>query len=211
MNDLSSGQYSVNKNIKFKGVMLRSDLCDYSDAYIVKVTITVEGDDDDDDDKKRNKKPTLSNNVPFWSCMSEINNTSIDNAEDLDIVMPMHNLLQYSYNYSMTSGSLWNYYRDEINDDANENVNNRINNKTILSKSFEYKTKLIGSMPNDNDTLDTEVVVPLKYFSNFWRSLDLPLINCETELDLLWSKECIISEISVIPAVLGNPDADPPV
>ena len=137
--------------------------------------------------------------------------TSVDNAEDLDIVMPMHNLLQYSDNYSMTSASLWNYYRDEINDDANENVNNRINNKTILSKSFEYKTKLIGSMPNDNDTLDTEVVVPLKYFSNFWRSPDLPLINCKTELDLLWSKECIISEISVIPAVLGNPDADPPV
>ena len=136
--------------------------------------------------------------------------TSVDNAEDLDIVMPMHNLLQYSDNYSMTSASLWNYYRDEINDDANENVNNRINNKTILSKS-EYKTKLIGSMPNDNDTLDTEVVVPLKYFSNFWRSPDLPLINCKTELDLLWSKECIISEISVIPAVLGNPDADPPV
>ena len=102
----------------------------------------------------------------------------------------------------MTSGSLWNYHRDEINDKANENnaANNKINNhKTITSKSFEYKTKLIGSTSNDNNTLDAEVVVPLKYLSNFWRSLDLPLINCETELDLSWSKECIKSEISIIP------------
>ena len=96
--------------------------------------------------------------------ISKINNTFIDNAENLDIVMPMHNLLEYSYNYSVTSGSLWNYYRDEINGDANENngANNRINNnKTITSKSFEYKTKLIGSTPNDNNILDAEVVVPL--------------------------------------------------
>ena len=69
--------------------------------------------------------------------------------------MPMYNLLEYSDNYSMASGSLWNYYRDEINDDANENVNNRINNKTKASKYFEYKTKLIGSTPNnDNNILD---------------------------------------------------------
>ena len=83
--------------------------------------------------------------------------------------MPMYNLLKYSDNYSMTSGSLWNYYRDEVNDDVNENnvANNMINNnKTITSKSFEYKTKLIGSTPNNNNTLDSEVVVPLKYFSN---------------------------------------------
>ena len=111
---------------------------------------------------------------------SKINNTYIDNAEDLDIVMPMYNLLEYSDNYSITSGSLLNYYRDEINDDENESVNNRINNnKTIRSKSFEYKTKLIGSTPSDNNILDTEVVVPLKYLSDFWRSLDWPLINCE--------------------------------
>ena len=93
--------------------MLRSDLYDYSDAYIVgKGKATVE--EDDDDDKKRNKKLTFKNNALFRSCISKINNTFIDNAEDLDIVMPMYNLLEYSDNYSMTSGSLWNYYRDEI-------------------------------------------------------------------------------------------------
>ena len=99
--------------------MLRSDLCDYGGAYIaVKGTITVEG---YDDDKKRNKKLALKNNAPFRSCISKINNTFIDNAEDLVIVMPMYNLLEYSDNYSTTSGILWNYYRDEIDNDANEN------------------------------------------------------------------------------------------
>ena len=81
--------------------------------------------------------------------------------------MPKYNLLEYSNNYSMTSGSFRNYYRDEVNDSANENnnANNfRINNnKTTISKSFEYKTKLIGSTPNNDSRLDAEVVVPLKY------------------------------------------------
>ena len=83
--------------------MLRSDLCDYGNAYIVvKETITVEG----DNDEKRNKKLTFKNNAPFRSCISKINNTFIDSAEDIDIVTPMYNLLEYSDNYSMTSESL---------------------------------------------------------------------------------------------------------
>ena len=92
--------------------------------------------------------------------------------------MAIYNLLEYSDNHSMTSGSLWNFYRDEINDDANENnaANNRINdNKKIASKYFEYKTKLIRSALNSNNTLDTQVVVQLKYLINIWRSFDLPL------------------------------------
>ena len=84
------------------------------------------------------------------------------------------------------------------------------NSKTITSKSFEYKTKLIGSTPNNDIMLDAEVVVPLKYLSNFWRYFDLPLINCEIDLDWSWSKECIISEISIMPRVSGNPRANPP-
>ena len=110
----------------------------------------------------------------------------------------MYNLLEYSENYSMTSGNLWNYYRDEINDDENENDNNNRlkNNKTITSKSFKYKTKIIGSTPDHDNRLNAEAVTPLKYLSNFWRSLDLPLINCEIELDLSWSRYCVISEIS---------------
>ena len=95
----------------------------------------------------------------------------------------------------------------------NENANNnRINNdKTIRTKSFEYKAKIIGATPDNNNILGAEVVVPLNNFSNFWRSLGLPLINCEIELDLPWSKECIISEISITSAVPGNQNANPPV
>ena len=189
--------------------MLRSDLCDYSDAYIVvKGIISVNG---NTNANRINRNPTLKNNAPFRSCISKINDTFIDNAEDLEIVMLMYNLLEYSDNYSMTSASLWNYYRDEVNDDENENdnANNRINNnKAIKSKSFEYKTKIIGSMPNNNNILDTEVLVSLKYLSNFWRSLDLPLINCEIELDLSWSKNCIISEISRTFRAVGNPPVE---
>ena len=101
------------------------------------------------------------------------------------------------------------YYSDEVNDSANENndaSNYRINNNKITaSKSFENKTKIIGKTPNDNDTLDVEVVIPLKYLSNFGRSLDLPLINCEVKLDLSWSRYCIISAVSRTPAVPAIP------
>ena len=114
-------------------------------------------------------------------------------------LMPMYNLLEYSDNYSVTSGRLWNYYRDEVNDDSNEDNAADIkisNKKTLTGKYFEYKAKSIGSMPNNNNNiLDAEVVVPLKHFSNVWRSLDLPSINCKIELNLSWSKECIMSEI----------------
>ena len=99
------------KILRFKTSMLRSNLCDYSDVYIVvKRTITVKG---TEDANKRNKKLAFKNNNLFISRILRINNTLIYNAEDIDIVMPMYNLLEYSENYSMTSGGLWNYYRDE--------------------------------------------------------------------------------------------------
>ena len=112
----------------------------------------------------------------------------------------------------MTSGSLRNYYRAEINDDANENnaVHININNsQASISKSFKYNTKLTGSTPNNNNILDAEVVVPLKYLSNSCRSLDLPWINCDTEIDWPWLKECIIPEISIALAIAGNLNARP--
>ena len=108
---------------------------------------------------------------------------------------------------------MWNYYRDEINDSVIESNDDgyKINsNKTITSKSFEYKTK-IGKAIDDNNSLNAEVVVPLKYLSNFWTFFGLSLINCEIELDLSWSKECVISEISITTAMPGNPDATLPV
>ena len=98
----------------------------------------------------------------------------------------------------MISGSLWNY-NDEVNGSAkkSDDNDNMINNKkTTTSKFFEYKTKIIESITNNNNILNSEVVVLLKYLSNFWRSLDLLSINCEIELDLRWTKNCVMTEIS---------------
>ena len=105
VNDLSSGQYSASKNIRFKTSMLRSH--DYSDAYIVvKGRISVRGNNAND---QENKKLNFKNTASFRSCVSKINNIFTDNSEDLDVVMPMYNLLKYNDNYSMTSEILWNY------------------------------------------------------------------------------------------------------
>ena len=110
-----------NKQIRFKTSMLRSDLCDYNDAYIVvKGDITVEGAQNRD---KHNRNLVLKNNAPFISCISKINGALIDNAEDLDVLMSEYVLLEYSKNHSKTSGSLWNYYRDEPNNHPADNYN----------------------------------------------------------------------------------------
>ena len=100
--------------------MLRSDLCDYSDAYIVvRGIITVSAEERNRDE--RNRQVILKNNAPFISCISKINSTLVENVEDLDIVMPMYNIFKYSKNYSKTPASLWKYYRDELNDETNDN------------------------------------------------------------------------------------------
>ena len=199
--DQSGENCSVNKEIRIKTSMLRSDLCDYSDAYIVvKGDITLEG---DNDANKRNKNLAFKNNAPFINCISKINGVKIDNAEDLDIVMPMYNLLEYSKNYTKTTGSLWNYYRDEPSNSLSSN-----------SESFKYKTSITGNTYNvgageagyDANKVgknETEVVIPLKHLSNFWRSLNIPLINCEVELILTWSKNCVLADMTV------DADADP--
>ena len=139
-------------------------------------------------DANRIKKSTFKNNVLYRSCISKINNTFVENAEDLDIVMRMYNLLEHSNNYSMTSGNLRNYYREKVNDSGNKNNgnNNKINNnKTATSKSFEYKTNIIGNIPYSSNILDAgSVVAPLKNLSKIWSSFDSPLINGKIELDL---------------------------
>ena len=174
-------RYKPNKQIIFKTSMLRSDLCDYSDAYIVvKGTITVT----DPNKANYDKKLAFKNNAPFTSCISKINNTLIDNAEDLDIVMPMYNLLEYSKNYRKTTGSLWNYYRDEPNSGIGGR-NNNVNYSIQYSKSFDYKASITGILEDIDRTKDVEIVVPLKYLSNFWRTLDIPLLNCEINFILM--------------------------
>ena len=108
VNDESRGVYNVNSQIKFKSAMLKSRLCDYSDAYIlVKGTISVNNTAAADATvKNTNKKVIFKNCAPFSNCISEINNTQVDNAKDIDIVMPMYNLIEYSDNYAKTTGSL---------------------------------------------------------------------------------------------------------
>ena len=130
----------------------------------------------------------------------------------------MCDLLEYSNNYSMTSGSLCNNYRDGVNDGANEIYaeNYRIDNsKTVASEYFEYETKIIGWTPANDNTLDTEVILPLRYLSNFWRSLNLFFwlffFNCDIEFDLSWPKDCVISEISKNHEEAANPGANLPI
>ena len=154
--------------------MLRSSLCDYADAYIlVKGTITITGAGNDAAARQadeRNKGVIFKNCAPFTKCISRINNTDIDNAQDIDIVMPMYNLIEYSDNYSKTSGSLWQYYKDDPNDNLTD------------SESFKSKVKITGKTPNNGNTKDVEIIVPLKHLSNFWRTLEMLLIYCEVSL-----------------------------
>ena len=215
--------YKPSKQIRFKTSMLRSNLFDFSDVYLVVTgTITVT---ETSNNSRKNRSLAFKTNTPFISCNSKINNTLIDNAEDLELAMSMYNLTEYSKNYRMTSGSLWNYYRDELTDDTN---NNNFPNKNVInSESFKYKTSVTGSTYNvdakitnaegneinnptnaegneiNNPTYarnksgkkEVEIAVPLKYLSNFWRTFYMPLINCEVSLILTWFRECVITSM----------------
>ena len=166
--------------------MLKSGLCDHGDAYIlVKGTITINGRGADvaaRQTDERNKGASFKNCAPFINGISEINNTQIDNAKDIAIEMPMYNLIEYSDNYAKTSGSSWQYFRDEPDDNNIED-----------SKSFKSKIKITEKTPNNNNVKDVEIIVPLKYLSNSWRTLEMPLINCEVNLTLTWSSTCVIT------------------
>ena len=175
--------------LDLRPIMLKSSLCHYSDAYILaegKITITGAGADvaarraDE-----RNKGVLLKNCAPFINCKSKINNIEIDNAEDIDIVMPVYNLIEYSDNYSKTFGSLWQYYKEESNDNLTD------------SESFKSKIKLTGNTPADGNTKAVEINVPLKFLSDFWRTLEMLLINCEVNLILTWSSTCVIANSTV--------------
>ena len=121
--------------------------------------------------------------------------------------MSMYNLLEYSKNYSKTTGSFWNYYRDEPNSGLGGNTNN-VNYSIKYSKSFDYKTNITGKLEGNNTEKKIEIVVPLKHLSNFWRTLDMPLINCEINLILTWSENCVLTNKAIrdaVPAQGGNP------
>ena len=221
--DQSQGNYKVNKEIRIKTSMLRSDLCDFSDAYIVvkgNIIVSKKTFTPDDIDAPNNtaanvtatntannnvfgdKKLVFKNNAPFINCISKNNGVKIDNAEDLDVIMPMYNLLEYSKNYTKTTGGLWNYYRDEPSSTIGAN---NITHSILNSESFDYKARFMeNGVTHKNLTKnDIKVVVPLKHLSNFWRHLDIPLINCEVELILTWFKNCVLIDKSTREANYG--------
>ena len=143
-----SNTYNENKSIRFKTPMLRSNLCYHSDAYIlVKSTITVTApgaNNNVNNIRDKRKRPLiLKNNAPFVSCITRINGELTEDVDDLDIVIPMYNLLEFSKNYRKTIGSLYNYYRDELSDDADDNDFDNI--KVVNSNTFKYKNKTIGN------------------------------------------------------------------
>ena len=223
-----SNTYNENKSIRFKIPMLRSNLCDYSDAYYYicdyymhySITVTAPGVNDNANNirDKRNRLVILINNVPFVSCITRINGELIEDADDLDIVMSMYNLLEYSKNYRKTIGSLYNYYRDELSDNADDN--NFDNIKVVNSNTFKYKNKIIGNTynvnagadgydVNKNGTQEVELAIPVKYLGNFWRALNIPLISCEVSLELKWDKNCVITSLEQRDIGGGNRDNAP--
>ena len=175
----ANGNYLPDNKIKFLTSSLELSLCDYSDAYIlVTGNITVTGDN-------ANTKVAFKDCAPFKKCRTEINETFADDAQHINTAMPMYNLIEYSDNYSDTSGSSWQFKRDEIEGDVNLTVNaHYIPNN---SSSFKYKSSFIT---NRNGV---KIAVPLEFLSNFWRSIEMPLINCKVELSLISHENCILS------------------
>ena len=151
-------------------------MCDYSDAYIL-VTGNIQN-------KPANSVVDFKNCAPFRTCDVTINDELVEKAEDLDIAMPMYNLLGTSDNYQDSTGSLYQFKRDEPPDDNADVASN--------TSSLVYKSKLISGTDNNNVN-NVKLVVPLKYVSSFVRPLEMPLVNCKIDLELTWHKDCMIS------------------
>ena len=162
--------------IKFETRVIKPNLCDYSDAYIL-VTGNIQN-------KPANSVVAFKNCAPFRTCDVTINDEHVEKSEDIDIVMPMYNLLEYSDNYQNSTGSLYQFKRDEPPDNNAEVANN--------TTSLVYKSKLIKGTDNNNVN-NVKLVVPLKDVSNVFRSLEMPLVNCKIDLELTWYKGCMIS------------------
>ena len=175
INDQNNGQYDRgNENdltIKFETKVIKPNLCDYSDAYIlVKRDIKVAA-------VAADTNVAFKNCVPFTRCVTHINDEHVETAESLDIIMPMYNLLEYSDNYA-DFGSLYQFERDESSmNDNNSSLNVALDN----SVSFKYKSSLLGKVTNadddDRSLKNAKIVVPLKYLSNFFRSIECSAID----------------------------------
>ena len=178
INDQNNTNYGANKDtgannpdtIKYDTRVLKPNLCHYAEAYIL-VDGTIRG-----TGRNNNTRLALKNCAPFTKCNLEINDEHVDTAENLDITIPMYNLIEYSDNYQDSSATLYQYPEANAIDDLT--VDN--------SNSFKYKVSLLGN-PVVADNIakrSVKVVVPLKYLSNFFRSLEMPLTNCKIKLNL---------------------------
>ena len=186
INDENNTNYGVNRNtgannpdtIKYDTRVLKPNLCDYADAYIL-VDGTIRA-----ATAGANTKLILKNCAPFTKCNLESNDEYVDTAENLDIVMPMYNLIEYSDNYQDSSATLYQYKRDE----PSANITNDLTQNNSIS--FKYKAKLLGdpTVADGIKRLNVKIVVPLKHLSNFFRSLEMPLIDCKIKLNLTWKK-----------------------
>ena len=179
INDQNNRQYGRgdenDSTIKFETKVIKPNLCDYSDAYIL-----VNG---NIANKADNASVAFKNCAPFTKCITHINDEHLETAENLDIIMPKYNLLEYSDNYEESSGRLYQFKRDEPppnNGDVSVDP----------SSSFKYKSNLLG-----NEANNVKIVVPLQYLSNFFRPLEMPLINCKIHLELAWTKNCVLSSV----------------
>ena len=196
INDENNTNYGVDKDtrpndpdtIKYDTSVLKPNLCAYAEGYIL-VDGTIRA-----TNALNATRLSLKNCAPFTKCNLEINDEHVDTAENLDIVMPMYNLIEYSDNYQDSSATLYQYKQDEPPEDdavADLTANN--------SNSFKYKIKLLCHIPQLAadatcvGKLNVKIIAPLKYLSNFFRSLEMPLINCKIKLNLTWKKECVLS------------------
>ena len=197
INDENNTNYGVNKDtgennpdtIKYDTRVLKPNLGDYAESYIlVDGTIRAAA-------VNANTRLALKNCAPFTRCNLEINDEHVDTAENLDIVMPMYNLIEYSDNYQDSSVTLYQYKRDEP-PEGDPIPNLAANN----SSSFKYKVELLGDPVFANNIVrrNVKVVVPLKYLSNFFRSLEMPLINCKIKLNLTWKKNAYYQMMMVM-------------
>ena len=161
--------------------MVRTNLCEYRDPYIlVQEAISVPNTAAQGVAiNNTNKQVILKNCASFYNCITEINNTQV---EHIDIIMPMYNLIEYTDAYSKSSGNLWRYYRDETALFVNGNI----------IASFKFKQQITGKTGNGS-TKAVEIMIPLKHPSNFWRTFEMSIINCEVCLQLIWSKKCYSS------------------
>ena len=191
INDQNNGQYGRgyenDSTIKFETKVIKPNLCDYSDAYIL-----VTG-DREVAAVAADANVAFKNCAPFTRCVTHINDEHVETAENLDIIMHMYNLIEYSDKYADSPGSLYQFKRDKSPmNDGNNPLNVALDNLV----SFKYKAGLLGKATdadvNDRSLKNAKIIVPLKYLCNVFRSLEMLLINCKTHIELNWNNNCVM-------------------